>query len=111
MPVSVLGADGTGRDSDVIEGLVWAADHGADVALMAFSASSYSAALQAAADYAWSKGVVLVAATGNDGSSSAAFPAGDRGVIGVSNTDQSDALNASSNHGQDTFLAAPERTS
>ena len=43
MPVSVLGADGTGRDSDIIEGLVWAADHGADVALMAFSAPSYSA--------------------------------------------------------------------
>ena len=99
MPVTVLGADGIGRDSDVIEGLVWAADHGADVALMAFSASGYSSALQAAVDYAWSKGVVLVAATGNDGSSSAAFPAGDRGVVGVSNTDQSDTLNASSNYG------------
>ena len=107
MPVSVLGADGTGRDSDVIEGLVWATDHGADVALMAFSASGYSAALQAAVDYAWSHGVVLVAATGNDGSSAAQFPAGDRGVVGVSNTDQSDALNASSNYGADTFLAAP----
>ncbi|HEX5014853.1 MAG TPA: S8 family serine peptidase, partial [Candidatus Limnocylindrales bacterium] len=107
MPVSVLGADGTGRDSDVIEGLVWAADHGADVGLMAFSAPSYSSALQAAVDYAWSKGMVLVAATGNDGSSSAAFPAGDRSVIGVSNTDSSDALNASSNYGASVFLAAP----
>src|SRR5258708_17454215 len=107
MRISVLGADGLGRDSDVIEGLVWAADHGADVALMAFSASGYSLGLQAAVDYAWSKGVILVAATGNDGSSSAAFPAGDRGVIGVSNTNQSDALNASSNYGADTFLAAP----
>ena len=107
MPVSVLGADGTGRDSDVIEGLVWAADHGADVALMAFSASGYSTALQAAVDYAWSQGMVLVAATGNDGSSSASFPAGDRGVVGVSNTDLSDALNASSNHGEATFIAAP----
>ena len=107
MPVTVLNSDGLGRDSDIIEGLVWAADHGADVALMAFSASGYSIALQAAVDYAWSKGVVLVAATGNDGVSSAAFPAGDRGVVGVSNTDQSDTLNASSNYGADTFLAAP----
>src|SRR4051794_13832514 len=107
MPVTVLGADGTGRDSDVIEGLVWAADHGADVALMAFSAPGYSSALQAAVDYAWSKGVVLVAATGNDGSSAPAFPAGDRGVVGVSSTDQNDALAASSNYGDDTFLAAP----
>src|SRR6266550_3844442 len=107
MPITVLGADGLGRDSDVIEGLVWAADHGADVALMAFSASGYSSALQAAVDYAWSKGVILVAATGNDGSSTPAFPAGDHGVVGVSNTDQNDGLNASSNYGADTFLAAP----
>ena len=51
--------------------------------------------------------VVVVAATGNDGSSAPQFPAGDRGVIGVSNTDQLDSLNASSNYGADTFLAAP----
>ena len=37
MPVTVLGADGLGRDSDIIEGVVWAADHGADVILMSFS--------------------------------------------------------------------------
>ena len=86
MPVTVLAADGTGQDSDVIAGVVWAADHGADVILMAFSSGSYSASLQAAVDYAWSSGVVLVAAAGNDGSSAGAFPAGDRGVIGVSNT-------------------------
>ena len=107
MPITVLGPDGLGRDSDVIEGLVWAADHGADVALMAFSAPGYSSALQAAVDYAWSRGVIVVAATGNDGSSTPAFPAGDRGVVGVSNTDQNDGLNASSNYGADTFLAAP----
>ncbi len=107
MPVAVLGSDGTGQDSDVIAGLVYAADHGADVALMAFSSTSYSPSLQAAIDYAWSKGVVLVAATGNDGSSTATFPAGDRGVIGVSNTTQDDSLNSSSNYGDDTFLGAP----
>ena len=67
MPVTVLGADGLGSDSDIIQGVVWAADHGADVILMSFSATGYSSALQAAVDYAWSKGVVLVAATGNDG--------------------------------------------
>ena len=50
---------------------------------------------------------MLVAATGNDGSSAPQFPAGDRGVIGVSNTDQSRRLNGSSNYGQDVFLGAP----
>ena len=69
----------------------------------------YSSALQAAVDYAWSNGVVLVAAAGNDGSSTATFPAGDRGVIGVSNTDSSDALAGSSNYGAAVFLGAPGR--
>ena len=69
------------------QGVVWAVDHGADVILMGFANPGYSSALQAAIDYAWANGVVIVAATGNDGSSTVTFPAGDRGVIGVSNTD------------------------
>ena len=107
MPVTVLGSDGTGQDSDIIEGVVYAAEHDADVILMAFSNPGYSELLQAAIDYAWDEGVVLVAAAGNDSSSSPQFPAGDRGVIGVSNTDQSDALASSSNSGQAVFLGAP----
>jgi Subtilase family len=105
--VTVLGADGTGQDSDIIAGVVYAADHGANVILMAFSNPSYSTALQAAIDYAWSKGAVLVAATGNDASSAPSYPAGDRGVVGVSATDQNDALSSFSNYGTDTFIAAP----
>src|SRR5439155_13667415 len=54
-----------------------------------------------------SKGVVLVAATGNDGSSSATYPAGDADVVGVSATDQADSLWSGSNYGPDTFIAAP----
>ena len=107
MPVTVLDADGLGQDSDIIAGVVWAVDHGADVINMSFSNPGYSPSLQAAIDYAWAHNVVVVAATGNDGSSTVTFPAGDRGVIGVSNTDQHDALNASSNYGDDTFLGAP----
>ena len=107
LPVTVLGADGTGQDSDIIAGVVYAADAGADVILMSFSNPGYSPALQAAIDYAWASGAVLVAATGNDGSGTATFPAGDRGVIGVASTDPSDALAASSNYGAAAFLAAP----
>ena len=107
MPVTVLDADGLGQDSDIIEGVVWAVDHGADVINMSFSNPGFSAALQAAIDYAWDHDVVVVAATGNDGSSSASYPAGDRGVVGVSSTNESDQLDSGSNHGADTFLGAP----
>ena len=74
---------------------------------MAFSNPGFSPDLQDAISYAWSKGAVLVAATGNDSSSSPQFPAGDADVVGVSGTDSSDALWSGSNYGQDTFLAAP----
>ena len=107
MPVTVLDANGLGQDSDIIEGTIWAVDHGADVINMSFSNTGFSSSLQAAIDYAWDHDVVVVAATGNDGSSAATYPAGDRGVVGVSSTNESDRLDPSSNDGADTFLGAP----
>src|SRR5258705_762118 len=107
LPVQVLNAKGLGKDSDIIEGLVWAADRHANVILMSFAGKGYSPALQRAIDYAWSKGAVVVAATGNDGSKQPTYPAGDAKVVGVSATDESDRLWSGSNFGADTFLAAP----
>ncbi|MBF4764918.1 S8 family serine peptidase, partial [Nocardioides islandensis] len=107
MPVKVLDQDGLGQDSGVVEGVVYAADHGADVILMSFSNPGASSALQAAVDYAWSKGSVLVAATGNDGVTTASYPAGTAKVVGVSATTRDDTLWSGSNSGADTFLGAP----
>jgi len=107
LPITVLGADGTGQDSAVIAGIVAAVDGGADVILMAFSNPGYSPALQAAIDYAWDHDVVLIAANGNDGTTNASYPAGDRGVMGIASTDEADQLAIDSNHGPQTFMAAP----
>jgi VCBS repeat-containing protein len=107
MPVRVLGDDGTGQDSDIIEGLVWAVDHGADVVVMAFSNPGESAALQFAVDYAWARGVVLVAAAGNDGGTAPTYPAGLAKVVGVGATDSSDAVWSSSNQSNAVFMVAP----
>src|SRR5262249_54192493 len=51
MPVKVLTPDGLGQDSDIIQGIMWAADNGASVILMAFSNTDFSNALQDAIDY------------------------------------------------------------
>jgi len=107
LPITVLDADGHGQDSAIIQGVLDAVDRGADVALLAFSNPGYSPALQAAIDYAWAHNVVVVAATGNDGTNAPAFPAGDRGVVGVTATNQSDQLAPSSNSGPAAFMAAP----
>jgi VCBS repeat-containing protein len=105
-PVEVLQADGTGWDSDVIGGVLWAADNGANVILMGFSSATYSAALADALAYAWGKGAVLVAATGNDGSTAPSYPAGMPNVLGVAGSDQNDRLVAGSNTGS-AAVAAP----
>ncbi|MEO5895690.1 MAG: S8 family serine peptidase, partial [Vicinamibacterales bacterium] len=107
VPVQVLDPNGNGQDSDVINGLLWAVDNNVDVVLMAFSNAGYSQSLQDAIDLAWSNGIVIVAAAGNDASSTPTFPAGDSKVVGVAATDQADALWLQSNYGKTAFLAAP----
>ena len=107
MPVQVIGANGEGQDSDIIAGVMWAVENHADVILMGFSNPGYSENLQLALDYAWENGVVLVAAVGNDMLGEPTYPAGHIGVMGVSATDENDALAAFSNYGLATFLAAP----
>ncbi len=109
MPVTVLNSGGIGRDSDIIAGILWAVEHDADIILMGFSNPDFSQNLQDAIDYAWTQGVVLVAATGNDGISTPTFPAGNREVVGVTATDRDDRLALTSNYGASVFLAAPER--
>ena len=74
---------------------------------MGFSNPGFSQALQDAIDYAWENDVVLVAAVGNDALGDPTYPAGDRGVMGVSATDDADALADFSNSGLAVFLAAP----
>src|SRR5207245_3209969 len=104
MSDTVMETNGAERDSDIGSVVIWAADNGANVILMPFSNAGFGQTLQDAISYAWSKGVVLIAATGNDGSASATYPAGDAEVVGVSATDQTDALWSGSNYGADTFI-------
>src|SRR5438876_549864 len=106
VPVQVLHTDGTGWDSDVVSGVLWAADNGAQVILMSFSSTAFSSALQDAVNYAWSKGAIVIAAAGNQGSTAASYPAGMANVIGVAATDANDAVTAISNTGS-AAVAAP----
>src|SRR4029079_9569366 len=103
----VLDSSGLGLDSDVINGVVYATQHGANVILMSFSNPGFSPALRSAINYAWSHGVVLVAATGNDTSSTVNYPAGDKGVVGVASTEIGDIPPPTATTGADVFMAAP----
>src|SRR5207244_9737714 len=91
LPVQVLDSNGLGQDSDIIQGVVWAADHGANVILMSLSNPGFSQALQDAVTYAWGRGAGVVGATGEGSVSTPTYPAGDAEVMGRAGTDQPDA--------------------
>jgi subtilisin family serine protease len=107
MPVKVLAADGSGYDVDIAEGITWAADHGAKVINMSLGGPGDNSVLHDAVKYAVSKGVVVVAAAGNDGSDAVQFPASYPEVIAVAATDAGGALTSFSSYGDWVDLAAP----
>ena len=108
MPVRGLGGDGQGTITTVANGIIYAADHGAKVISMSFGSPSYSTTLKNAIDYAVSKGVVLVAAAGNDGVTTPFYPAYLEPVIAVgSSTEFEDKRSYFSNYGDWVEVAAP----
>ncbi|MFC1916131.1 S8 family serine peptidase [Chloroflexota bacterium] len=107
MNVKVLGDTGSGYYSWVANGIIWAADNGAEVINLSLGGSSYSLTLENAVKYAWSKGAVVVAAAGNNGSSSPFYPAYYTNCIAVAATDTNDNLASWSNRGDWVDVAAP----
>lgn len=105
--VKVLGDNGSGYYSWVINGIYWAADNGAEVINMSLGGSSGSTSLKEAINYAWNKGVVLVAAAGNNGNSWPVYPAYYANNIAVAATDQNDNKANFSTYGSWVDVAAP----
>ena len=107
MNVKVLGDDGQGYWSGVAQGIIWAADNGADVINMSLGGSSGSSTVESAINYAWGKGVVVVAAAGNNGGSAPFYPAYYTNCVAVASTNSLDELAATSNYGDWVDVAAP----
>ncbi len=87
MPVRVLNSEGIGSYFDIVEGIVYAVDHGTQVINLSLSGPKDDSFLQAAVDYAWAKGVLVVAAAG---AYDVAYPARYEHVVSVGATDSRD---------------------
>ena len=74
MPIKALAANGTGLWTVVAKGIVWAADHGADVINMSFGGPVGGDILQNAIRYARDRGVVVVGSAGNYGTTAPFYP-------------------------------------
>jgi subtilisin family serine protease len=107
MNVKVLGDDGTGSYSSVANGIIWAADNGAQIINLSLGGGESSQVMEDAVNYAWSKGVVVVAAAGNNGNDLPFYPAYYANCIAVAATYADDARASFSNYGDWVDVAAP----
>ncbi len=108
LPVRVLDASGSGSSSDVAEGIIWAADHGARVINLSLGGGP-SSGMQVAIQYARSKQIVTFAAAGNayqDGDLPT-YPAAYPEAIAVAAIDSNLQHAYFSNTGSYVDLAAP----
>ncbi len=107
MPIKVLDNTGAGSAYAVAEGVIWAADHGAHVINMSLGNYAQAQFLHDAIQYAVNKGVVVVAASGNDNTDRPGYPAAYPEVIAVSATDPGGGKAEYSNYGDYMDVAAP----
>jgi subtilisin family serine protease len=107
MPLKVLDASGSGNDTVIAAAIVWAADHGAHVINLSLGGPGSSQELSNAIAYANRRGLVVVAAAGNAGTTTQFHPAADPKAISVAATTVVDRRYSWSNFGSWVRLAAP----
>ncbi len=119
LPVKVLNSaiKCSGYSSDVANGIKWAANNGAKVINLSLGGASDDPAQDLAIGYARSRGVVVVAAVGNNhgpastcktvGTNAASYPGASKGVIGVGAIDSRFARGCFSNTGSYVDVVAP----
>ena len=107
MNVKVADDYGIFYGSVAAKGVRWAVNHGADVINMSLFSVEPSRSLEEAIDYAWSRGVIVVAASGNCIGTKAAYPAYYSNCLAVAATDSNDCLASWSSWGDWVDLAAP----
>jgi subtilisin family serine protease len=107
LPVKVLDENGEGEVSNIVKGIKYAVDNGADIINLSFGTNSKSKEIEEAINYAKSKGVFVVAAAGNDGESDDnSSPASD-GAFAVAAIDYNYKAADFSDYGSCIKISAP----
>ena len=93
--------------SVLAEGIVWAVGNGAQIINTSLAIPTGSSALEDAVGYASSRGVIIIAAAGNNASSIAAYPASYANVVAVAATNEDGSVWSQSNDGEWVDVYAP----
>ena len=106
MPIRGAGVEGI-RDDRSAAAIIYAVDNGARVINMSWGGRERSFVLRDIVDYAYARGVLMVAASGNESADESIFPAGYRKVISVATTQQHKQRFYQSNFGASIDIGAP----
>lgn len=93
--------------SVVVNAMKYAADNGAKVISMSYGGGGVSQAEEDGLNYAYNKGVLMVASAGNNGDTNKLYPAGYVNAIAVAASDQNDQRADFSTYGDWVDVAAP----
>ena len=107
IPYKVLNSAGTGTIANVAAAIRAAADNKARIINMSLETASPNVVMEAAVKYAYGKGALLVAASGNSYPQPVAWPAAYEQVVAVASTTYSNRHASYSSAGTQVALAAP----
>ncbi|MEK7728400.1 MAG: S8 family peptidase [candidate division KSB1 bacterium] len=113
MALKFLGSDGSGGTAEAAEAIVYATDNGAKVLSNSWGGGEASQVLRDAIQYAHDRGVLFIAASGNDSKNtdtSSNYPSNYEvpNVVSVAANDNGDNISSFSNYGRRTVdLSAP----
>jgi serine protease len=102
-----LDENGSGSTTDIADAVQWAADQGADVINLSLGGGGYTDTMKNAVSYATNNGALVIAAAGNDGSSSVSYPAAYSECMAISAVDSNENLASFSQYGSSVELTAP----
>ncbi len=103
----VLGDQGSGAVDGIAKGIDWAVEQGADVISMSLGGGGRDEWMEPACDRARAKGVLVIAAAGNDNGGPVSYPGAYPACFAISAIDKNKALAGFSNVGAEIRATGP----
>lgn len=107
LPLQGLGDDGSGNTLGIARAIRYAADRGVNVINLSLGSNQEDTYMRQAIQYALERGVIVVAAAGNDGCDCLAYPARYPEVVAVGASNSTGTTSSFSSYGDNLDIVAP----